>query len=561
MTEEHDAPTPGESADDQIRRLELELVKIRNEAAAARLEARAAEIELMIRQLAHSGDAKQCGLPIYPPYDRSGPSPGTLAFASWDDVRNAATRNGDADSLPSGVPLITAGGTNLPQGDPSSGGEAESGGDNSFGRDNSFEVDGADDDSVTECDRTAPQFQSDGRRSAAIGSPAIDSQSDGETITRVDPRHRRMPAPSFDLTADESGDRPDSDESSATDVFELFAIECDESGDPPRSADPNHPDANAASLVAEVPLDRGDEESDKRSKPAAWLVSAVSHVVVLFVLAAVTLQTARPKDQVSLSASTPEANEVAMETFSIESSEPETDPVEATPSETEYELSPIGELAVADFVPDSPPATPMAQAISSALSSSAAAMSVTSESDAKIEFCGVEGGGNHFVYLVDSSGSMGDGFESARSELLRSIEVLKPEQRFYVVFFDAESDYMRLADPTRDESQSVNATAANKSALSRWAMRISKDRGKASYDPLRFALRLRPDVVFLLSDGEFPQGIEDLLLEENKVENLFGESKPIAIVHTISYHSKEGESRMRRIAQQNQGQYRHIPKP
>ncbi len=81
------------------------------------------------------------------------------------------------------------------------------------------------------------------------------------------------------------------------------------------------------------------------------------------------------------------------------------------------------------------------------------------------------------------------------------------------------------------------------------------------YDPLKFALELKPDVIFLLSDGEFPQGIEDLLKERNQVENLFGDSGPISIVHTIGYHSREGESRMRRIAEQNNGQYRHVPKP
>jgi hypothetical protein len=308
----------------------------------------------------------------------------------------------------------------------------------------------------------------------------------------------------------------------------------------------------------------GPETEDSRSarrKPAAWLVSLVAHVAALLVLGAITLQVHRPRDQVALSASPTEANEVSMETFTIESAEPENEVSEPTPSETEFEVSPIGELATVDFAPDAPlaPPSPAESALTSSASHSA--MSLKSDSDAKIQFCGVEGGGNHFVYLVDSSGSMGDAFESARGELIRSIEFLKAEQRFYVVFFDAESEYMRLSDAGQDEPRSVYATEENKAALSRWAMRISMDRGRAPYDPLRFALNLKPDVVFLLSDGEFPQGIEDLLKEENKVENLFGDRHPICIVHTIGYHSKEGESRMRRIAQQNQGQYRHIPRP
>jgi hypothetical protein len=138
---------------------------------------------------------------------------------------------------------------------------------------------------------------------------------------------------------------------------------------------------------------------------------------------------------------------------------------------------------------------------------------------------------------------------------------LKPHQRFYVIFFDTESDYMRLSSLDEDEPRSAYATPENKRTLRRWAMTIRMDRGRAPYDALPFAIELDPDVIFLLSDGEFPQKIEDLLKEINRVENLFGDEGPISIVHTISYHSREGESRMRRIAKQNGGQYRHVPKP
>lgn len=310
-----------------------------------------------------------------------------------------------------------------------------------------------------------------------------------------------------------------------------------------------------------VEADPDEEPESRRGKPAAWLASTAVHLALLAILAVITLQTQRPKDQVALSASAAEAQEVSMETFTIETSEPETEFSEPTPSETEYELSPVGQLAATNFTPQAPPAPPSVTAMTSSALSATAAASLSSDQSASIEFCGVQGGGNHFVYLVDSSGSMGDGFPMARAELLKSIEALRPEQRFYVVFFDAHSDYMRLRDPTRDEPRSLRATPEHRAALRRWAMRIEMDRGLAPYEALRFALGLRPDVIFLLSDGEFPQGIEDLLREENKVENLFGDRHPISIVHTIGYHSREGESRMRRIAEQNGGQYRYVAKP
>ena len=156
---------------------------------------------------------------------------------------------------------------------------------------------------------------------------------------------------------------------------------------------------------------------------------------------------------------------------------------------------------------------------------------------------------------------MGDGFQSARAELLASIDALDADQRFYVIFFDANSDYMRLTRTDQNDSSSVMASAKNKVSLRRWAMSITMDNGKAPYEPLRFALDLKPDAIFLLSDGEFPAGIEQLLSRRNRVENVFGEARRISIVHTINYHSTEGESRMRRIAQQNGGTYRHVPKP
>jgi hypothetical protein len=329
------------------------------------------------------------------------------------------------------------------------------------------------------------------------------------------------------------------------------------------AADPPVHDLSVADLGVAIGADSTAEDSDRRRSPAALMISAVLHGLILFALAAFTLNNRKPKDQVALAASVSNPSEAAMETFQIETSQPQQDPSDPTPSEAAYELSPEGEMKLADFAPDAPPAppAPAAAAMLSTSQTSAASMTLSSDSDAKIQFCGVEGGGNHFVYLVDSSGSMGAGFESARAELLSSIDVLKPEQRFYVVFFDAEPDYMRLADPQQDDSRSAYATAENKRLLKRWAMRITKNKGRAPYEPLKFALGLRPDVIFLLSDGEFPQGIEDLLKETNRVENLFGDSDPISIVHTIGYHSREGESRMRRIAQQNQGQYRHVPKP
>ncbi|MCM2373055.1 vWA domain-containing protein [Aporhodopirellula aestuarii] len=331
----------------------------------------------------------------------------------------------------------------------------------------------------------------------------------------------------------------------------------------PSSAEPAlHPPP-----LTDVVLDENEAPPPRRRQSVAVIVSAVVHLVILICLAGFTLTSVMPKDQVALSASVSEASEEAMETFQIETVQPAEDPSETTPDETQYELDPLGEMAVVEVTPgiaataSTPP--PSTQAFRRPTAASTASLkSLKSDSKSKMQFCGVEGGGNHFVYLVDSSGSMGEAFISARRALIESIGMLTESQRFYVIFFDAKCDFMRITRADQDEPRSVYATSENKQRLKSWAMRVEMDRGKAPYEPLEYALqKLKPDVIFLLSDGEFPQGIEDLLQEKNRVTNLFGDSNPVSIIHTISYHSREGESRMRRIAENNFGQYRHVPKP
>ncbi len=472
------------SDDERRRLLELELVKIRGDVSVARLEARAAEIEMILENLRRKTTDRVD--PAHPP--RESPR----RFTSWSEVRSAqanATRPATTNEITNATTTAIAN-----------------------------ETTNAATTAITNDSKAAPDCvtagDSDSDPVHLVDHPAV----------RTDGGSSKVRRPKF-LDGEQEASRE------LTPAFDRV---------------------------------REGETKTRRRRPAAWMISAVTHVVVLIVLASIGFSTHIPKDQVALSATTSSSDSEPIETLEIESVEsvPETPLSEPIASDEEYDLSPIGELAVADFSPDAYDTTPAAMAEALSIPSTAAsAMSMKSVSNEKMEFCGVEGGGNHFVYLVDSSGSMGDGFESARSALIASINLLTPEQRFYVVFFDAKTDYMRLRPVDEDEPTSVFATPENKAALKRWAMRITADRGQAPYDPLRFALKLRPDVIFLLSDGEFPQGIEDLLKTENNVSNLFGESKPISIVHTIAYHSEEGESRMRRIAKQNHGQYRYVPRP
>lgn len=521
-------PVDHERVLEHQRELELELTRIRNEASAARLQARAAELELMIRRLTQTGisNAPPSGEPLSLAGEHAsweGPAAPSGAFHThspihfqdWEQVRatlaspivgsevraghgavagsaDGRTGRGDEDLGPGVNPSPE---TNAPNAE--------------LRRTQGLEPDAATEPaSVTEqASATEPAREFE----AAVGSEPV-SELEGA----IEPISSGMGAGASEERRDETAD------------------------------------------VAPVSLETSEP---RRKRPAALLISTAAHVALFAVLAAVSLSGQRPKDQVALSAAVNEPEQTPIKTFSIETVEPEVEPKPPTPQQAPYELTPVGELAATDLSLEAPSAGTAidADTLFDSGSDLSSTTSLKQNAGAQTQFCGVKGGGNHFVYLVDSSGSMRGAFASARRELLRSIDQLESHQRFYVIFFDAEPDSMRLSSPERDEPRSVLATPENKRRLRQWALQISINRGRAPYEPLRFALELRPDVIFLLSDGEFPQGIEELLQEQNREDNLFGDRGPISIVHTIGYHNREGETRMRRIATQNGGQYRHVP--
>lgn len=314
--------------------------------------------------------------------------------------------------------------------------------------------------------------------------------------------------------------------------------------------------------------DPAGEQQPKRRRPAGWLISTTAHVIGLLALGLLTLTNPKPKDQLAFTASVSEASETAVESFTIETAEELPDVAEPAPTEAAAEISPLGALQLADVSLDlaTAVAPPMTPPLSGEISSDAmklAMAAVKGDTPSKVQFAGLDGGGNHFVYLVDSSNSMKK-FNEARMELLRSVDSLKPDQRFYVVFYDENPKYMRISAPSREEPASVYATPENKQAFRRWAMAIAQERGKSPPDVLQFAFKLRPDVIFLLSDGEFTSRTETVIRENNRQENLFGEAGPISIIHTIRYpgfsttEGRQAEVQMRRIAAENGGQYRNV---
>jgi hypothetical protein len=166
---------------------------------------------------------------------------------------------------------------------------------------------------------------------------------------------------------------------------------------------------------------------------------------------------------------------------------------------------------------------------------------------AATEFFGIGGYGQTFVYVVDCSGSMREEgkFERAVYELLRSIEQLNKEQRYFVIFYNHESYPMEAPGP-------VPATAEQFERTRQW-IELARPRGGTYPLPaLLAALSMKPDAIFFLSDGLFDPATGRQVHMHNR-----GKATQIPI-HTIAFVNRENEGLMRTIARNSGGKYRFV---
>jgi hypothetical protein len=159
--------------------------------------------------------------------------------------------------------------------------------------------------------------------------------------------------------------------------------------------------------------------------------------------------------------------------------------------------------------------------------------------------------GGSFVYVVDCSGSMSglnpmgiSRLDAVKFELIRSVSNLSARQKFFIIFYNNASIPMQ-ADGL------VSAEENNKMNYLNWARSINAGGGTQPKDAMLHALSLKPDAIWLLSDGEFDPIVCDEIRNNN----------PDAVVqiHTIAFHSQSGYAVLWRIANENGGSYRFIP--
>jgi hypothetical protein len=160
---------------------------------------------------------------------------------------------------------------------------------------------------------------------------------------------------------------------------------------------------------------------------------------------------------------------------------------------------------------------------------------------------GVTARGSSFVYVFDRSLSMqGPALVAAKRELLASLSQLQPVQQFQIIFYNEKPKIMPPGlllfadDNGRRQSESFvgGITAAG---------------GTDHVSALELAIRLQPDVIFLLTDADEPP------LSARELNAIH--QKNTAIINVIEFKTGSEapkRSSLRQLADQNRGEYKQI---
>lgn len=160
----------------------------------------------------------------------------------------------------------------------------------------------------------------------------------------------------------------------------------------------------------------------------------------------------------------------------------------------------------------------------------------------------VEQTSGKIVYVVDRSGSMTDSIDFVKAELRRSIMKLGDDVEFHVIFYSSGPP---VEMPTR---RLVHATQRNKGLAYEFIDRIVPEGETDPSKALQRAFAVRPELIYLLTDGEFDRGIIDLV----KRLNAGGRTRVFTIGFLYTQPGTTAEGVLKQIARQNGGEYKFV---
>ncbi len=316
------------------------------------------------------------------------------------------------------------------------------------------------------------------------------------------------------------------------------------------------------------------EEPERRRRFAiawrdvpAWLVSAVVHGVIVLILGLLTVEASGESKKTMLMSQSVVEELEELEDVLLE------DPLEDIPA-AEFEslstqledpgLADFGTLAfteqsdVEDMSELSPP-EPLEE-VGALFGSTGEGYASVGEGMGGATFFGVKAGGRRFVFVVDGSKSMNkNGWDQCKLELVSAMRRLRPYQHFYVILF-AAVPHRQLGDEA-PEPKLLRATDENIKKVQEWLYSFELELGTRPLESMKIALKLDPDGIYFLTDGKLHDDTEGYLKKQNKREDAYEDIVPGSVVHTIGFFTADGQEVLKRIADENGGSYRFVPRP
>lgn len=170
-------------------------------------------------------------------------------------------------------------------------------------------------------------------------------------------------------------------------------------------------------------------------------------------------------------------------------------------------------------------------------------------------FMGIRDKATRVVFVIDCSGSMYNynAMQAAKAAVLSSLQTLVETQQFQVIFYNDQPHLLKFGGRT---SPLAFATEVNKSFARQEIAAVVPDNGTDHLKALTLALRLGPEVIYLLTDADEPQLSA---AELNQVQRL---NQGKTRIHTIEFGKGAALDDVRpnflkKLALQNGGSYRY----
>ncbi len=175
------------------------------------------------------------------------------------------------------------------------------------------------------------------------------------------------------------------------------------------------------------------------------------------------------------------------------------------------------------------------------------------------QYFGTRAYGKKFVFVVDGSGSMvsrsmnGIRWTTAAQELLRSLNDLRSDHEFFVICFNIVE--YPIFDHYPPNNLYLKNDSSNLRLVEEWITHFQPGGSTYPSRALQMAIEMKPDSIFLLSDGEIRDDSIEMLRRLNRGNRYGKGSVPI---HTILLMSDLGKLTLQTIAKENGGVFRNV---